>query len=160
MFARPCSIVVDVKELFGAESKSQVYAHVHNFLKKIKDTNVLFYDDACRLKRYAQNLVRKDASDIARKMATMDMVCDCFHFANHTDKWCKKNCNPYKTANLEDVITEVCEQLFSWLSRFSHITKHINKWRFLFLMLYLLDNHNEDVARTQLIFLNASQSEI
>ena len=27
--------------------------------------------------------------------------CDCFHFANHTDKWCKKNCNPYKTANLE-----------------------------------------------------------
>ncbi|CAH3188247.1 unnamed protein product [Porites lobata] len=93
-------------------------------------------------------------------MATMDMVCDCFHFANHTDKWCKKNCNPYKTANLEDVITEVCEQLFSWLSRFSHITKHINKWRFLFLMLYLLDNHNEDVARTQLIFLNASQSEI
>ena len=39
MFARPCSIVVDVKELFGAESKSQVYAHVHNFLKKIKGTS-------------------------------------------------------------------------------------------------------------------------
>ena len=34
MFA--CSIVVDVV-LFGAESKSQVYAHVHNLLKKIKD---------------------------------------------------------------------------------------------------------------------------
>ena len=39
VFARPCSIVVDVKELFGAESKSQVYAHVHNLLKKIKDTS-------------------------------------------------------------------------------------------------------------------------
>ena len=63
--------------------------------------DVLCYDDACHLKRYAQNPVRKDASDIARKMATMDMVCDRFHFANHTDKWCKKNCNPYKTANLE-----------------------------------------------------------
>ncbi|CAH3152599.1 unnamed protein product [Porites lobata] len=75
-------------------------------------------------------------------MATMNMVCDRFHFANHTDKWCKKKCNRYKTANL------VCEQLFSWLSRFSHITKHVNRWRFLFLMLYLLDNHNEDVANT------------
>ena len=39
MFARPCAIVVDVKELFGAESKSRVYADVHNLLKKIKDTS-------------------------------------------------------------------------------------------------------------------------
>ena len=64
--------------------------------------DVLCYDDACHFKkRYAQNPVRKDARYIARKMATMDMVCDRFHFVNHTDKWNKKNCNPYKTANLE-----------------------------------------------------------
>ena len=63
--------------------------------------DVLCYDDACHLKRYAQNPVRKDARYIARKMATMDMVCDRFHFVNHTDKWYKKNCTPYKTANLE-----------------------------------------------------------
>ena len=63
--------------------------------------DVLCYDDACHLKRYAQNPVRKDARYIARKMATMDMVCDRFHFVNHTDKWYKKNGNPYKTANLE-----------------------------------------------------------
>ena len=36
---------------------------------------------------------------------------------------------------------EVCEQLFSWLSKFAPITKHMNRWRFLFLMLYLVDNH-------------------
>ena len=39
--------------------------------------------------------------------------------------------------NKQDVNTEVCEQLFSWVS----------KWRFLFLMLYLVDNHNHDVER-------------
>ena len=33
---------------------------------------------------------------------------------------------------------EVCEQLFSWLSKFAPITKHMNRWRF---MLYLVDNH-------------------
>ena len=40
---------------------------------------IIFYDDASHLKRYARNPVRKDASDITRKMATMDLVCDRFH---------------------------------------------------------------------------------
>lgn len=31
---RPCGIVVDVKELFGSESKTQVYGHIHNLLDK------------------------------------------------------------------------------------------------------------------------------
>ena len=31
---RPCGIVINVKELFGSESKSQVYAHIHNLLEK------------------------------------------------------------------------------------------------------------------------------
>ena len=43
VFARHCSIMVDVKELFGAESKSQVYARVHNLLKKIKDTGTRIF---------------------------------------------------------------------------------------------------------------------
>jgi hypothetical protein len=63
---------------------------------------------------------------------------------------CKKGVK-YKNNNTvfsffgQDVNTEVCEQLFSWLSKYSHITKHMNRWRFLFLMLYVLDNHNLDV---------------
>ena len=73
---------------------------IHVLWKNVIFTTIIFYDDASHLKRYAQNPVRKDASDITRKMATMDMVCDRFHFANHTDKWCKKKCNPFKTANL------------------------------------------------------------
>ena len=33
---------------------------------------------------------------------------------------------------LQNVNTElVCEQRFSWLSRFADITKHMNRWRFL-----------------------------
>ena len=33
--------------------------------------DVLCYDDACQLKHYAQNPVRKDASDITTKMVTI-----------------------------------------------------------------------------------------
>ena len=43
MLARHCSIMVDVKKPFGAESKSQVYARAHNLLKKIKDTGTRIF---------------------------------------------------------------------------------------------------------------------
>ena len=47
--------------------------------------------------------------------------------------------------SLQNVNTEVCKQVFSWLSKYAFITKHMNRWRFLFLILYILDNHNENV---------------
>ncbi|KAK2552238.1 hypothetical protein P5673_026765 [Acropora cervicornis] len=31
----------------------------------------------------------------------MEMVCDKFHFKNHTDSWCKRNCNPYNSSILQ-----------------------------------------------------------
>jgi hypothetical protein len=43
--AKPCGIVVDVKELFNSESKTQVYAHLHQLLQKstmAKTGKVLF----------------------------------------------------------------------------------------------------------------------
>ena len=40
---------------------------------------------------------------------------------------------------------EMCEQLFSRLSKFAPITKHMNRRGFLFFKLYLLDNHNRDL---------------
>ena len=33
----------------------------------------------------------------------------------------------------QDVNTEACEQLFSWLSKFAIMTKQMNRWRFLLL---------------------------
>jgi len=145
--AKPCSIVVEVKELFGSESKSQVYAHLHELLLKatVKDIETICYDDACHLKKFAQNKTRCLLTATSQRMAKMTMVVDRFHFKNHVDSWCKQNCNPYSSDDLQEVNTEVCEQLFAWLSRFPHMTKHMNRWRFLFIILYVLDNHNENV---------------
>ncbi len=39
------------------------------------------------------------------------------------------------------VDTEVCEQVFSWLSRYSHTT-HMSQHTFAFFVLYLCDIHN------------------
>ncbi|XP_015777265.1 PREDICTED: uncharacterized protein LOC107355240 [Acropora digitifera] len=100
---KPCSIVVEVKELFGSESKTQVYAHLHELLQKpsMHSIESICYDDACHLKKFAQNPVRSSLSVISDRLAKMEMVCDKFHFKNHTDSWCKRNCNPYNSSILQ-----------------------------------------------------------
>ena len=56
--------------------------------------------------------------------------------------------------NPQNVNTKVCEQLLSWLSKFGSITKHMNRYRFLFLMLYVLDKHNDNIIVQQNSGLN------
>ena len=40
------------------------------------------------------------------------------------------------------VDTEVCEQVFSWLSRYSHMTPKMSQHTFMFFLLYISDLHN------------------
>lgn len=40
------------------------------------------------------------------------------------------------------VNTEVCEQTFSWLSKYSSITRHMNRQNFLFYILYICKMRN------------------
>lgn len=99
----------------------------------------------------------------------MPIAVDKMHFKGHVDKWCQENCNPYNMKELENVSffiilqsqstlvitlqrhiiyihlqvdTEVCEQVFSWLSRYSRITHHMNRHHFMFYILYICDLHN------------------
>ncbi|CAH3154267.1 unnamed protein product, partial [Porites lobata] len=88
--------VVDVKDFFGAESKSQGYAHFHEHIQ----SPTICYDDACQLKKFTQNLTRNQLTSTAKKMSQTVMVCDKFHFKNHKDMWCKRNCSPYTCASL------------------------------------------------------------
>ena len=68
---------------------------------------IICYDDACHLKKFAQNPVRSDLTGIAKKIKKMSLVCDKFHFRNHVDRWCKANCNPFTTTELEVNVFEV-----------------------------------------------------
>ena len=64
-------------------------------------SETICYDDACHLKKYAANKKRAHFTRTAQRMAHMEMVVDKFHFKNHTDSWCKKNCNPYNAVHLK-----------------------------------------------------------
>ena len=50
---QPCGIIVLFAELFNAESKSQVYAHLHEFLRKnAKFSNNLGKDNQINLYKF------------------------------------------------------------------------------------------------------------
>ena len=62
---------------------------------------VICYDDACHLKRFAQNPIRCSKTDIASRICEMEILCDRFHFKNHVDGWCRTYCNPLKSETLK-----------------------------------------------------------
>ena len=123
----PCGIVVMFAELFTAESKSQVYAALHQLLsnhktvssrlsKQILDAHCaiglinyhlilefICYDDGCHLRKYANNVTRREFSEASKKLASTEIVIDKMHMAGHTDKWCHRNCNPRAFKELDDV---------------------------------------------------------
>ena len=128
----------------------------------------LVYDDGCHLRKFATNPVRRSLTDTTQKIAAMEIVIDRMHFRGHADEWCRQHCDPYHFVELEEVCnfimithtfcmhyfltlytlqhaqvdTEICEQTFSWLSRYARITRHMNKPHFLFFLLYVCELHN------------------
>ena len=57
---------------------------------------------------------------------------------------CYNACYSFLTLYIQykQVDTEIAKQIFSWLSRYARISKHMNKAHFLFYILYLCDLHN------------------
>ena len=120
------------------------------------------YDDGCHLKKFATNPVRSTLTNTAKRIGSMEIVVDKMHFRGHVDDWCKCNCNPNDFDELKivsvhlfsstllyatfykkiQVDTEVCEQTFSWLSRYSRISRHMNRPHFMFYLLYVCELHN------------------
>ena len=93
----PCGIITLLCELFISESKSQVYAHLLQFLqtsqeassklskfiwsvshcvKKKKTTEYICYDDGCHLRKYAQNPIRRDQTPTTQFLSRMEIVVD------------------------------------------------------------------------------------
>lgn len=122
----------------------------------------LVYDDACHLKKFAINPTRSALTETATRIAKMNIAVDRMHFKGHVDKWCHRHCNPNDYEELRNVSkqsfhihpawhyfwimqvdTQICEQTFSWLSRYARITKHMNRAHFMFYLMYLCDMHNQ-----------------
>ena len=71
---------------------------------------------------------------------------DNFHFKNHSldDDYCQEKTNPkLYTEQATDSNSEVCEQLFTWLSRFKFMIHHMGYAKATLFMQEMKDLHNE-----------------
>ena len=53
-----------------------------------------------------------------------------------------KYCIIHTLVIIVQVDSEVCEQVFSWLSRYKKMTSKMNRHNFMFFLLYICDLHN------------------
>lgn len=149
--AFPCGVITLFDELYGSESLTQVYAIMIEYLACLPISTrqkliEICYDDACHFKKYSENLSRADFSDLTKFMAGLGKHVDKFHFPNHVDPWCHKNCNPQDVRHLDGVNTPICEQLFSSINKFRN-AKSMNESHFFLFFLYFFDLHNLNIER-------------
>jgi hypothetical protein len=144
--AFPCGVVPLWDELFGSESTSQVYGVFIEYLSQLPDEEReklkdLIYDDNCHMAKFALNNVKNEVTNF---FANVRKTIDKFHFVNHIDQWCIEHCDPYKVKDLDNVNTEICEQLFRKVNSHSNC-KSMNESRYFLFWLYNLDLHNLDI---------------
>ena len=72
----------------------------------------IIYDDACHLKEFCVNPLRKEVTGVPKKLGKMDVVVDKLHFRNHADRWGKANCNPHDQNQLHGV--SICLSVYRY----------------------------------------------
>ena len=61
------------------------------------------YDDGCHLRKFSRHPTRSVLSEVTKKISEIEIVVDRFHYPNHIDDWCKRNCNPNNFVELTEV---------------------------------------------------------
>lgn len=79
-------------------------------------------------------------------MSMIGKHVDKFHFPNHVDPWCHKNCNPQDVRHLDGINTPICEQLFSAINKYTN-AKAMNEAHFFIFFLYIFDLHNLNIEQ-------------
>jgi hypothetical protein len=141
----PDGFVADAFEFMGAESCGQRYFFLARLKEMYPDFKVTLHDDACHLRRFA--CARSSSSALAQSLAhpNMHYVLDRFHASGHTDLWCKEHVHPKCAEHahlVEGLNSSRCEILFSWLRKYKHMFRTMNRWLANFFVQEILDQHN------------------
>ena len=140
----PCGTVEFFDEIFGCESKSQVYAIVLEWLATIakdKRPSTILYDDACHLVHIIKKIAQVYPNEYTLHFASMKCLIDFMHFRNHKGEKCKTDCNPYDHEELKTVNSQVCEQFFGRSNKYRQV-RSMNRESFILFWTYILDLNN------------------
>ncbi|XP_068684800.1 uncharacterized protein [Montipora foliosa] len=78
------TIFIDTPQDRVVNCKTEKSKHVQR--KTFRTEERIVYDDACHLKKYANNPLRWNVTRVSEKLADLDMVVDKMHFRNHVDR--------------------------------------------------------------------------
>jgi hypothetical protein len=126
----------------------------------------LVYDNACALRLHWNKVFATkylQTTEFTEKLYKMRLVIDRFHQKGHTRPMCKKMMNPdddQHGAIFKDINTSVCEQFFSFLTKFRFSLRGFNyptSTLFTLLLFHLKNCHStgvktNDFGRGQLYF--------
>ena len=119
-----------------------MHGHLVQFVHEhCPNLEYLLYDDNCHLSKFSRKPERRDYSEASTRFARLKFYIDFFHFRNHVDKHCQQFLNPYSVEELKPVNSQVCEQSFSWINRYTQ-TKPMNRQRFFLFFTYIIDLNN------------------
>ena len=83
---------------------------------------------------------REKHDGIERFCSQATHAVDKFHFLkNHVGIWCDVMTNPYRLPALRSGNTEVCEQRFKHLNKYSSMLRHMKKERFTWTLLTITE---------------------
>ena len=60
------------------------------FIGTVTYIGYICYDDGCHLVKFARHSSRKEITQTAKKLASLEIVVDKMHMFRHKDKWCKE----------------------------------------------------------------------
>ena len=75
----------------------------------------IIYDDACHLRKFCVNSVRKEVTAVSKRLGKMDMVVEKLRtFQASGGSRCKANCNPHDRNELHgvSVCLSVCPSVY------------------------------------------------
>lgn len=131
-----CGIVVNFAEIIRSESLHLVVTKIKYLLEKSsRKVEFCIYDNGCHLDETVQKIPENN------NLKSLKFLIDRFHIKNHVRSSCKK----YSADNFSELKlfnTQICEQTFSHISKYKHMTKHMSKNHFNFFYLWLLNELN------------------
>ena len=127
--------------------------------------NALIYDNACALRLHWNKVYGTkyfQRNELTEKLSNMTLVLDRFHRKGHTRPMCRKMMNPddsQHASTFKDINTSVCEQFFSFLTKFRLSLRGFNyptSTLFTLLLFHLKNCHTTGVSPNNFGLAHAS----
>ncbi|KAI9323959.1 hypothetical protein BDR26DRAFT_829004 [Obelidium mucronatum] len=132
-----CGVVVNLSEMHSNEAfdgdQGVAALLVKTFEQLGSYPTFFFFDSSCRLYQWLLSAKRGVNESYERLRQLVCFVVDRFHFKEHRNTFCKKECNPFLFPDLTNpngtprFNSSIAKSTNSWLTAVSHIVRNVDE---------------------------------